>query len=80
MIKIVKRFSYNRNFVHLELSALASWLYAYIKLCYFKFRLLNRLSSFLQILFTWAFCWKGIYSLFEWLRANEQDGRRAHIW
>ena len=78
MIKVVKRFSFNQNFVPWELSALAPGLYTLYKLCNFEMSSLKR-SNFPQMSHG-AFCRKVIDNLFEWFHAIEQDGCHADIW
>ena len=76
MIKVIKHFSYNQNFVPRGLTALATGLYTCIKLCYFlilmfSLKPLEQFSSGFLL---------GFAKLFKWFRTIGQDGHHAYIW
>ena len=64
IIKVVKVFSYNQNFVLRELSDLAPGLHVHLWNC---------LTNFHQISHG-AFCLRDIDKLFKWFCTIEQDG------
>ena len=75
MIRVVKLFSCNKNYINQGLSALAVGLYICIK-SYNHLQLPDQFSPD----FTWDILSKVVDNLFKWLCTIEQDGHHTCIW